>query len=100
MVDKKNSFYKAISKLQNPDFEIVQELPSGSHTAPKIIRMSDGLLAVLKQPQILKNAKDIFYNNGQKIYLSKIMLQKLWQIIPVIYRFQRQYIMLRVPQVT
>lgn len=50
MVDKKNSFYKAISKLQNPDFEIVQELPSGSHTAPKIIRMSDGRLAVLKQP--------------------------------------------------
>lgn len=50
MTDKKNYFYNAISKIQKTDFEVVQELPSGSHTAPKIIRMYDGRLAVLKQP--------------------------------------------------
>ena len=50
MTDRKDIFYNAISKLENPNFEIVRQLPSGSHTAPKIIRMSDGRLAVLKQP--------------------------------------------------
>ena len=46
----KKQYSEATVNLTDINFDIVQDLPSGSHTAPKIVRLPGGKLAVLKVP--------------------------------------------------
>lgn len=46
----KKQYSEATVKLVDINFDVVQDLPSGSHTAPKIVRLPGGELAVLKLP--------------------------------------------------